>query len=77
MTTGSLVVLVGMMLVSNRSNRRERLLLIIFIVSVVSPVISPPPIPEQLRTRMQGIDGVLHVDGCAREQGAATSPKER
>jgi hypothetical protein len=32
-TTGSLVVLVGMMLVSNRSNRRERLLLIIFVVS--------------------------------------------
>jgi hypothetical protein len=26
-------VLVGMMLVSNRSNRRERLLLIIFVVS--------------------------------------------
>jgi hypothetical protein len=32
-TNGSLVVLVGMMLVSNRSNRRERLLLIIFVVS--------------------------------------------
>jgi hypothetical protein len=32
MTTGSLVVVVGMMLVSNRSNRRERLLLIIFVV---------------------------------------------
>jgi len=63
-TTG---LLVGMVLVSNLSNRRVRLLLIIFIVSVVSPVISPPPIPEPLRTRMQGIDGVLHVDGCARE----------
>jgi hypothetical protein len=33
MTTGLLVVLVGMMLVSNRSSRRERLLLIIFVVS--------------------------------------------
>jgi hypothetical protein len=33
MTTGSLVALVGRMLVSNRSNRRERLLLIIFVVS--------------------------------------------
>jgi hypothetical protein len=33
MTTGSLVVVVGMMLVSNRSNRRERPLLIIFGVS--------------------------------------------
>jgi hypothetical protein len=32
-TTGLLVVLVGMMLVSNRSNRRERFLLIIFVVS--------------------------------------------
>ena len=32
MTTGSLVVLVGMMLVSNRSNRRERLLNI-FVIS--------------------------------------------
>ena len=32
-TTGLRVVLVGMMLVSNRSNRRERLLLIIFIFS--------------------------------------------
>ena len=32
-TSGSLVMLVGMMLVSNRSNRRERLLLIIFVVS--------------------------------------------
>ena len=32
MTTGSLVVLVGIMLVSNRSNRRDRLLLIIFVV---------------------------------------------
>jgi len=31
MTTGSLVVLVGMMLVSNRSNRRERLLFIIVV----------------------------------------------
>jgi hypothetical protein len=31
--TGSLVMLVGMMLVSNRSNRRDRLLLIIFVVS--------------------------------------------
>jgi hypothetical protein len=51
MTTGSLVVLVGMMLVSNRSNRRERLLLIIFVASVVRPVISGPPIPEQLRRR--------------------------
>jgi hypothetical protein len=40
------------MLVSNRSNRRERLLLIIFVVSVVRPVISGPPIPEQLRRRM-------------------------
>ena len=33
MTTGSLVVLVGMMLVSNRSSRRDSLLLIIFVVS--------------------------------------------
>ena len=32
-STGLRVVLVGMMLVSNRSNRRERLLLIIFVVS--------------------------------------------
>jgi hypothetical protein len=31
--TGPLVVVVGMMLVSNRSNRRDRLLLIIFVVS--------------------------------------------
>jgi hypothetical protein len=50
--TGSLVVPVGMMLVSNRSNRRDRLLLIIFVVSVIRPVISGPPIPEQLRRRM-------------------------
>src|SRR6202158_2688252 len=34
-TIGLLVVSVGMMLVSNRSNRRERFLLIIFIVSAV------------------------------------------
>jgi hypothetical protein len=33
MTTGSVVVVVGMMLVSNRSNRPERPLLIIFVVS--------------------------------------------
>jgi hypothetical protein len=32
-TTGSLVVLVDMVVVSNRSNRRERLLVIIFVVS--------------------------------------------
>ena len=51
-TTGLLVVLVGMMLVSNRSNRRERFLLIIFIVSAVRPMISRPPIPEQLLRRM-------------------------
>jgi hypothetical protein len=31
-TTGSLVVVVGRILVSNRSYRRERLLLIIFVV---------------------------------------------
>jgi hypothetical protein len=31
--TSGLVVLVGVMLVSNRSNRRERFLLIIFVVS--------------------------------------------
>ena len=52
MTTGSLVVMVGMMLVSSRSNRPGRLPLIIFVVSVVRPVISGPPIPEQLRRRM-------------------------
>ena len=33
MTTGSQVVLVGMMQVSNRSNCRERLLLVIFVAS--------------------------------------------
>ena len=44
--------LVGMMRVSNCSNRRERFLLIIFVVSVAHSVISPPPIPEPLRRRM-------------------------
>jgi hypothetical protein len=38
-TTESLVVLVGRMLVSNRSNRRERLLLIIFVVSGADPLV--------------------------------------
>src|ERR1700680_5143285 len=36
-TIGLLVVSVGMMLVSNRSNRRERFLLIILIVSACRP----------------------------------------
>jgi hypothetical protein len=35
-------LLVGMTVVSNRSNRRVRFLPIIFVVSVVRPVISPP-----------------------------------
>jgi hypothetical protein len=52
MTTGSLVAVVGMMLVSNRSSRRERLLLIIFVGSVDRSVISGLLIPEQLRRRM-------------------------
>ena len=51
-TIGLLVVSVGMMLVSNRSNRRERFLLIIFIVSAVRPMISRPPIPASLPRRM-------------------------
>ena len=50
-TTGLRVVLVGMTVVSNRSNRRVRFLPIIFVVSVVRPVISPPPIPAPLRRR--------------------------
>jgi hypothetical protein len=40
-STGLLVMPVGMLLVSNRSNRRERFLLIIFVVSLVRSVISP------------------------------------
>ena len=39
--TGSLVVLVGMMLVSNRSNRRERLLLIIIVDCYKSCEVGP------------------------------------
>jgi hypothetical protein len=40
MTNGSRVVLVGVMLVSNRSSRRERFLLIIFVVPVVRRLIT-------------------------------------
>jgi hypothetical protein len=59
-------LLVGLTVISNR-RRRERLRVIIFVFSAIRSVISPPPIPEPLRTRKQGIDGVLHVDGYARE----------
>ena len=64
MATGWLVVT---MQFSNRSSRRGRLLLIVFVVSVPARDLTAPPIPEQLLTRIQGIDGVLRVDECARE----------